>query len=128
MFSSAIWPICYCPCLSIGLNPTAYLRKMPSMNWRPCIRFISAMRTMCSKSLAWSPSVKDKKPFSKLWTANFCSQKTDVVSIFDLEFRQLAVAGGHGIKKTLGQPHGAEAPLANGSYAKPLPLWFQHFV
>ncbi len=41
---------------------------------------------------------------------------------------QLAVAGGHGIEKTLRQPEGAESLAADGSHAKPLPLGFQHFV
>ena len=41
---------------------------------------------------------------------------------------QLAVAGGHRIKKPLGQPQSAETPAADGGYPKPFPLRFQHLV
>ena len=41
---------------------------------------------------------------------------------------QLAVAGGHGIKKTLRQPQSAETLAADGRNAQPLPLRFQHFI
>ena len=41
---------------------------------------------------------------------------------------QFAVAGGHGIEQTLGQPQSAETLAADWRNTQPLPLRFQHFI